>query len=335
MNLRETTTKAAITIVGLAQNPRGKSQVVEKEAAACFQRLASCKVTEPQEEKQSSGLEVDTGVLDESHLGQPATFNVAPLFSTLIAAQNCEVKQTKTVREPVQTDSSKFAGNAEKLTEFTGQRKTGLGQKPIVPFPNHQNVRADKPEAIIDVKQEPITTDRPSEIAPTFAGGLSPVSFPQAQIATLRVSDLPHVTRVQIDQTKRNIAGILTSLELVLEPAELGRITAKIQHAEGRVTLVLSAEHRAIADDLARDSGLLLRVLGDQIPGINKMAVFVQTEAQQAQIFQGQSAGDFPPFDGEHKQSWRAREGDQRVQPAPAKDVQFQTNNATTADIRI
>jgi hypothetical protein len=334
MILRETT-KSAITIVGLAQNPRGKSQVIEQDAAACFQRLASCKVTEPQEEKKSNVLEVEIGALDGSNIGQPATLNLPPLFSTLIAAQNCEIKQGNTVKEPVHSDSSKFAGNAEKLTEFTGQRKTGLGQKPFVPFHNYQNVRADKPEAIIDLKQDPIATDGPSEIAPAFAGGLSPLSFPQAQIATLRVSDLPHVTRVQIDQTKRNAAGVLTSLELVLEPAELGRITARIQHEEGRVTLVLSAEHRTIAEDLARDSGLLLRVLGDQIPGINKMTVFVQTEAQQAHISQGQSAGDFLPSDSEQKQSWRAREGDKSVQPNPPTDLQYLTNNTTPADIRI
>ena len=117
------------------------------------------------------------------------------------------------------------------------------------------------------------------------------------QNQTILISNLPHVTRIEIDQTKRNSAGVLTSLELVLEPAELGRITAKLSHDDGKVTLILSAEHRYVADELLRDAGLLMRVLGDHIPSLDTMTVLVQTEAQQAETGRNQA---FPDFAARH-----------------------------------
>ena len=117
----------------------------------------------------------------------------------------------------------------------------------------------------------------------TQAGiNISPNSLPNP-IQAMRVLDIPHVTRVQIDHVKRTSAGVLTSLELVLEPAELGRITARIEQQEGRLVLLLSAEHQHTAEELSRDSGLLIRALGDNIPGIDKMAVIIQTQASSAQ----------------------------------------------------
>ena len=143
----------------------------------------------------------------------------------------------------------------------------------------------DMPQAIVAkpdtevVFAQPLTSFMP----------LSPLLNP---IANTRVSDLQHVTRVHIDHTKRNAAGVLTSLELVLEPAELGRITARIQYEEGRLVLTLNAEHKHIAEDLSRDSGLLLRALGDHIPGLDRMSVFVQAEGSQSSQAQGQRFAD-------------------------------------------
>ena len=116
----------------------------------------------------------------------------------------------------------------------------------------------------------------------------------------MRISDLQHVTRVHIDHTKRNAAGVLTSLELVLEPAELGRITARIQHEEGRLVLTLNTEHKHIAEELSRDSGLLLRALGDHIPGLDTMSVFVQAEGSQPSMAQGQRFADARAGGKEH-----------------------------------
>ena len=119
-------------------------------------------------------------------------------------------------------------------------------------------------------------------------------------IANTRISDLPHVMRVQIDHVKRTSAGVLTSLELVLEPAELGRITARIQHEEGRLVLTLNAEHKHIAEDLSRDSGLLMRALGDHIPGLDRMSVFVQSEGSQSSQAQRQRFADARAGGKEH-----------------------------------
>jgi Flagellar hook-length control protein FliK len=101
------------------------------------------------------------------------------------------------------------------------------------------------------------------------------------QTQSSRISDLPHITRLHIESVKRNATGVLSSLELVLEPVELGRITAKLQHEDGKVTLILSAEHQHVADDLTRDGALLLRALGDQIPNIERMSVQIRAETSQ------------------------------------------------------
>jgi Flagellar hook-length control protein FliK len=100
------------------------------------------------------------------------------------------------------------------------------------------------------------------------------------------LSNLPHVSRVEIEKIKRNVAGELTSLELVLEPAELGRITARLQHESGKITLILNTEHKAVAEELMRDAGLLMRVLGDHISGVEHLAIFVQIEGTQIQASQ-------------------------------------------------
>jgi flagellar hook-length control protein FliK len=120
-----------------------------------------------------------------------------------------------------------------------------------------------------------------------FAVQLAMPNEAQTSSQTTRLLDFPYVTRIQIEQVKRNATGALTSLEFVLEPAELGRITAKIQHEEGRMTLILNAEHQHIAEDIARDGGMLLRVLGDHIPGVERMIVHIQSGASQLSMGAG------------------------------------------------
>jgi flagellar hook-length control protein FliK len=151
---------------------------------------------------------------------------------------------------------------------------------------------AIRPE--LDLSQ--FATAKPSQddaIMPALAPALSFFNLPVLDSQMSRLADLPAITRVQVDHVNRNTAGTLTSLELVLEPVELGRITARLQHEEGRVTLILSAEHKHVADNLARDGGLLMRVLGDHIPGVERMAVFVQTEGAQSPFSQRQKFGEF------------------------------------------
>jgi hypothetical protein len=151
---------------------------------------------------------------------------------------------------------------------------------------------AIKPE--LDLPQ--IAMIKPSQddaIMPALTPALSFFNSPVLDSQMSRLADLPAVIRIHVGDVKRGSAGTLTSLELVLEPVELGRITARLQHEEGRVTLILSAEHKHVADDLARDGGLLMRVLGDHIPGVERMAVFVQTEGAQSPFSQRQNFGEF------------------------------------------
>ena len=101
------------------------------------------------------------------------------------------------------------------------------------------------------------------------------------------------------------------------------------------MTLILSAERSAIANDLARDSGLLLKVLGDQIPGLNKMAVFVQTEAQMSQTPQGQSIADFYPNNRGQRPQQDKHEELEWNSPHVPNDASALGKNATGLRIRI
>jgi Flagellar hook-length control protein FliK len=165
-----------------------------------------------------------------------------------------------------------------------------------------KNPRQNAIKAELDLPQIAMIKPRQDDaIMPALTPALSFLNSPVLDRQMSRFADLPAITRVQVDHINCNTAGTLTSLELVLEPVQLGRITARLQHEEGRVTLVLSAEHKHVADDLARDGGLLMRVLGDHIPGVERMAVFVQTEGAQSPFNQRQYFGEFGS--GHHRQS--------------------------------
>ena len=339
MILRETATRAQNSSISAVQNPRSKCVDTMPDAAQCFQRLANFKMAETKEETETDAANLHVDFSAELEPPIDIAASVSAVFSTTviahIAAQNLAGKSMFVTTEPIQVEGQNPDGNAEIFHDLVHQKKGCRVSKPDGQVHILQDAKAEKPKPALDLKPEPVTGAKPADIGLVIVNTLAVEAFTQAMNAAPRISDLPHITRVQIEQTKRNSAGTLTSLELVLEPAELGRITAKIQHMEGRVTLVLSAEHRAIADDLARDSGLLLKVLGDQIPGISKMAVFVQTEAQQEQILQCQGFAEFSSDSRQQNQYSHAHESFHTVQPNAEKDMPLASPVAIGLHVRI
>ena len=149
---------------------------------------------------------------------------------------------------------------------------------------------------------------------------------------THRILDLPHISRVHIDTVKRNSNGVLTSLELVLEPAELGRIAARISYEEGRVTLVVSAEHKRVAEELSRDSTLLLRVLGEHISGVEKMEVRVQTENHNMPSADHQSFGEFASHHNNSQTRANGRDDHKYAASLTKDEAAIEDNSITVAD---
>jgi Flagellar hook-length control protein FliK len=217
-------------------------------------------------------------------------------------------------------EPQKPTGNVESTHNAIGQLYLDPAIKPLVKSNfgfaldgknDGQKMAALQPKFWAKTREflDPVRTKSGDEMKPdlTLAGSFKPnlesgnlTNFPTQQTPNFlpamqasfsQISNLPHVTRVHVDQIKRNSTGSLTTLELVLEPAELGRISAKVSHENGRITLVLNAEHRHIADDLMRDKGLLLRVLGDHIPNIENVTIHVQSDAAQSSLGQGHAFG--------------------------------------------
>ncbi|MGL4405750.1 MAG: flagellar hook-length control protein FliK [Notoacmeibacter sp.] len=94
---------------------------------------------------------------------------------------------------------------------------------------------------------------------------------------------------VLVEHITRNSTGVITHIELALEPAELGRINARIEQNQGQLVLIVSAESSQLAEEIAQDSGLLLRALGSHISGIETMSVIVRQEGNSGST-SGQSA---------------------------------------------
>lgn len=339
MIMRELATKFAPLSTGLTRLPDRKTSMLDQNDADCFQRLASG-------ESLTSCMKEDATTTD---IATASSVGLNMLIVTLFGFQPALISNGNVNFDGSQSEidlpdiavglaqmaTKKAAFKMQNTSDIFDHKKSGMGQKSATHL--HQSLNAQNPNTAPKVEQTllPTLTVKQADILPNMASGLILPNVTQVQTVTSRISDLPHVTRVRIDHTKRNSSGVLTSLELVLEPAKLGRITAKIQHNEGRVTLVLSAEHSAIADDLARDSGLLLRVLGDQIPGLNKMAVFVQTEAQLSQMSQGQNFADLHSNSRQQKPRPNHLEEFERVPQGKPNDVLGLNNNATILHVRI
>jgi hypothetical protein len=324
---------------GLTQTVRGKFAMSLQDDAACFLRLASGETAMIKGQNSKNAPPSDLPAVEEASV---IATNFAGYEPPILSIKTMEPKE-RTVQVAVPETGcgsqhphlKKPKPNAEHGSESLERKAAMIERKPQFHVSTLERESYLRSAAEYDAKSVQTAMSIQSEIVPNIVGNLRPVGLAHGQIATQRVNDLPHVTRVHIDQIKRNATGVLTSLELVLEPAELGRITARIQHKEGSVTLVLSAEHSSIANDLAQDNGLLLRVLGDQLPGIHKVTVSVETEAQREQVLQGQSFPDFKSSHREHRQAFRAREGFDRVSPNGLGEPQPLDLNTTGLHIRV
>jgi Flagellar hook-length control protein FliK len=336
---REPATKLVPLSVGSARLSESKIATLNRNDTECFQRLTASDCS-----AKAAGENVtltDDATASGDGFNQPdlTVFGFQFLF---VPSENAVAQASHTA-----SDFSDFAGNAihstpevfaqniPRISDIVDQKNQGILRKSATHFlqkPDEQNPASDSKISLTPFQ---IGTPKTADLTPVIASSMMLPNVPHAQTETVRLADLPQVTRVQVDQIKRNSAGVLTSLELVLEPEKLGRITAKIEHDEGRVTLVLRAEHSAIADDLARDSGLLLRVLSDQLPGVNKMAVFVQTEARSSLELHGQNfAGLHSKNDGQKPRPERPY-GIEPGTPNRQNEVPVVKTNTTVLQIRI
>jgi N6-adenosine-specific RNA methylase IME4 len=78
-----------------------------------------------------------------------------------------------------------------------------------------------------------------------------------------------------------------------------------------------------------------MRVLSDQIPGLNKMAVFVQTEGQTSQILQGQNFTNLHSNNREQNPRPDTRAKFEWDAPNRAGDMPKLEINATGLHVRI
>lgn len=104
-------------------------------------------------------------------------------------------------------------------------------------------------------------------------------AFP-AQIANGSNASSSVLKNVQVGMVHKNATGKLTSIELALEPAELGRITARLEMSQDRLVLLVTTENRQAAELLSQDSSLLLRALSHHIGGIENMSVIIRQDQQ-------------------------------------------------------
>lgn len=277
--------KAAPASVG--NSFRAKSNVCEAEFSAEFRALAK-EVKAAQRGNNAIDMEPDTAPETVETMGdfEPAQVMLSPHVLTYQAFNTgLQIRQSLATdkaleleagpeKKPqgIELDRAAFVGTSGRKetakpisdSRIDVQRLQKRGEEPTG-FIAQNFVQLVNAQSIIDVQKNQFLVEQTSHsvFKDTVANG-----------------GLPTLKNMHVETIKRNDMGSITHIDLVLEPAELGRISVRLEHENDRLVLILTAENKSAAIELAQDSGLLLRALGNHIAGLETMSVVVRQDGE-------------------------------------------------------